>query len=244
MKMTRFSLVAVALCSALLIPQIALAQEKEDDVEDNFVPSGAGIPIPDDTYDGTIASMACMGTDVPDGTVAAINVDLAVDHTWVGDLTVKVVPPGGTDADVMTLMSMPGLAESGDDGTDCCGDSSNMINTSAVNFADANPVDAEMMGASIDGDMFVCQDDAECSFFPNPDTGPGTNLAQFIGQPAGGTWQVCVGDSASGDTGFIVSSNVDVSLGVPTTNRFGLLLLLGLLAGGSLLVLRRKATVG
>jgi len=242
MKMARVSIIAVALCSALLIPQFALAAEKIPDVEDNFVPGGAGIPIPDDAYDGTIASMACDGTDVPDGTVASINVDLGVDHSWVGDLTVKLVPPGGTDADALTLMSMPGLAESGDDGSDCCGDSSNMIATSPVNYADANAFDAEMMGATILGDAFVCQDDAECFFFPNPDTGPGTNLAQFIGQPAGGTWQVCVGDSAGGDTGSIVSSNVDIAVGVPTINRVGLLLLLGLLAGGSLLLMRRKAT--
>lgn len=245
MKMAPVSIVAVTLCSILLIPQLAPAQEQKDPNEvDPYIPSGVGIPIPDDGYDGTIASMACMSTTVPDGTVAAINVDLGIDHTWIGDLTLKVVPPGGTDADALTLMSRPGFAELADDGDGCCGDSSNMIPTSVVNFEDANPTDAELMGGTIDGTMFVCQDDGECLFFPNPDTGPGTNLAQFIGMPAGGSWQVCAGDSAAGDAGFLASANVDVSLGVPTTNRVGLVLLLALLAGGSLLVLRRKATIG
>jgi len=244
MKMARVSFVAVALCGALLIPQFALAQEKVPDAEDNFVPTGSGVAIPDDAYDGTIASMACQTTSVADGTVAAINVDIAVDHTWVGDLTVKVVPPSGMDADALTLTSRPGYDEPADDGEGCCGDSSNLVNTSPLNFDDANALDPETMGATILSDGFICQDDGECFFFVNPGAGPGTNLAQFVGMPAGGDWMLCVGDSALGDTGTIVSSTVDITLGapVPTTNRMGLVLLLGLLAGGSLLVLRRKAT--
>ena len=43
---------------------------------------------------------------------------------------------------------------------------------------------------------------------------------------------------------FFIASTVNVTVTVPTTNRVGLLLLLGLLAGGSLLVMRRKATIG
>ena len=151
----------------MLIPQFALAQAEKDSSKsiDDYVPAGNGIAIPDDGYDGTIASMACLDTVVADGTVAAINVDLAVDHTWIGDLTVKVVPPSGMDADVLTLMSRPDFAEGVDDGSGCCGDSSNM-NSTPINFADANTFDAETMGTTIDGAMFVCQDDGECTFSP------------------------------------------------------------------------------
>ena len=243
MKMAKVSILAVAMCGALLIPQLSLAQEKDPNDNDPYVPSGGGIPIPDDGYDGTLASMACMSTNVAPGTVAGVDIDVTIDQTWVGDLTIKVVPPGGTEADVLTVMSRPGLVDLADDGTGCCGDSSNLSGVAGISFADGNPSDAEQMGATIDSAQFVCTDDGECTFFANPDSGPGTDFSQFIGQPAGGDWQVCVGDSAGGDAGNLMSASVNVTVGVPTTNKAGLALLLALLAGGSLLVMRRKANV-
>jgi subtilisin-like proprotein convertase family protein len=236
MKIARISLVAVALCGALLIPQLATAQEKVPDVEDNFVPGGGGIPIPDNGYDGTLGSMACITTTVGAGTVTGVDVDLAVDHTWIGDLTVKVASPMGT---IVTLMSRPGFDDTADDGTGCCGDSSNMVNTSPINYADANTFDAEQMGATIDGASFVCQDDGECDFFPNPGSGPGINLADFNGEAAAGDWQVCVGDSVGADPGTLFVGTANVAVAVPTVGQIGLLLLLILLASGSIFVLRR-----
>jgi hypothetical protein len=45
----------------------------------------------------------------------------------------------------------------------------------------------------------VCRDDAQCTFAPSAGiTGTGT-LAAFIGASAAGTWQLCVGDSATPD---------------------------------------------
>ena len=241
MKVAPVSIAVVILCSVVLIPQLALAEVKNPDEADSSIPSGAGIPIPDDGYDGTIASMACMTSAGPGGPIEAIDVDLGVDHSWVGDLTVKLVSPSD---EVLTLMSRPGFDEPADDGSGCCGDSSDMINTSPVNFADGNAFDAEAMGATILGTEFVCQDDGECLFFPNPGAGPGTNLAQFIGQSSAGDWQVCVGDSVGADAGNLVSASVNITAGVPTINTIGLVLLVGLLAAGSLFVLRRKATIG
>lgn len=236
MKMARISLFAVALCGVLLIPQLAVAQEKVPDAPDNFVPGGGGIPIPDDGYDGTIGSMGCDTTTVGAGTVTGVDIDLAVDHSWIGDLVVKVQSPTGT---VVTAMSRPGFDEPADDGTGCCGDSSNLINSSPIMYVDGGTFDAETMGAAILGDAFVCQDDGECDFFPNPGTGPGINLADFNGEAAAGDWLVCVGDSAAGDVGSITSGVANVSVAVPTTGQIGLLLLLILLAGGSIFVLRR-----
>jgi hypothetical protein len=192
--------------------------------------------IPDDAYDGTLASMACMTTAVGAGTVTGVDVDLAVDHTWIGDLTVKVASPTGT---VVTLTSRPGFDEGVDDGSGCCGDSSNMINTSPINYVDGGTFDPELMGGAIDGAQFVCQDDGECSFFPNPDSGPGVALADFNGEAAEGDWQVCVGDSAAGDAGELFSATANVAVAVPTVGQIGLLLLLILLASGSIFVLRR-----
>lgn len=236
MKIARVSLVAIALCGALLIPQLAAAQEKVPDGPDNFIPGGGGIPIPDDGYDGSMGSMACITTAVGAGTVTGVDVDLAVDHSWVGDLTVKVFSPMGTE---VTMMSRPGFAETADDGTGCCGDSSNLVNTSPIMYLDTGTFDAENMGSTILGGDFVCQDDGECDFFPNPDTGPGTNLADFNGEAAEGDWNVCVGDSAGGDAGTLVSATANVAVAVPTVGQVGLMLLLILLAGGSIFVLRR-----
>jgi hypothetical protein len=116
-----------------------------------------------------------------------------------------------------------------------------MINTSPVNFADSNPTDAETLGMAL---TFVCRDDGLCTYFPYPDSGPGTNLAQFIGQSSAGDWDVCVGDGAGGDVGILVSASVNITAGVLTINTLGLVLLVGLLGAGSLFVLRRKATIG
>lgn len=229
----------VAICGSLLMPNLGFAQQKGEE-DDPFVPSGGGVAIPDNAYDGTIGSMACVTTTVPAGPVAAIDVDITLEHTWVGDLTIKLVSPS---LEELTLMSRPGYAEAADDGSGCCGDSSNLIQTSPLNFADGNPYDAETMGATIPSGDFVCQDDGECDFFANPDTGPGTNFAQFIGQPGGGDWQICVGDGAGGDTGSIIAATANVTTGVPTVNTVGLVALLALLAGGSLFVMRRKTLV-
>lgn len=72
----------------------------------------------------------------------------------------------------------------------------------------------------------------------------GTDFSQFYGQDAAGTWQVCVGDSAGGDTGELVAATVNITAPVPTVNGIGLVPLLGLLVGGSLLALRRQPSIG
>lgn len=164
------------------------------------------VAIPDDTYDGSLGSMACLDVPGSNVTITDLNVVVGVSHTWAGDLTIKLVSP---TTEILTLMSRPGLAETADDGNDCCGDSSNLDFNSPVTFDDAGAVSAEDMGASLgSSDDVICQDDGVCTFFPFPDTGPGTNLAQFNGQNGSGTWQVCVGDSAGGDTGDLETATI------------------------------------
>lgn len=87
-------------------------QEVEDSNDsDTFTPSGAGIRIPDDAYDGTLATMVCMTTDAPAGTITAMDVDITVDHFWVGDLAFQLVSPSD---EVMTMMRRPGYDEAAD----------------------------------------------------------------------------------------------------------------------------------
>lgn len=190
---------------------------------------GGAIPIPDDTYDGTLASMACMSFSGPNGVVTDMSATLAIDHTWVGDLVVKVVAPDNT---VLTLVSRPGFAETADDGTGCCGDSSDMSATAPVTFINGGATSGEDMGATITGTQIVCQDDGLCDYAPAPDTGPGTDFNDFIGMDAAGTWQICVGDSAGGDTGQIapgtalnITAVIPPAAIIPSLNWMGLGLL-------------------
>ena len=209
---------------------------------------GVGTPIVDDAYDGTLGSMTCLTSTVAAGDVEDVEVDIAMNHTWVGDLTIKVVSPSGT---VNTLMSRPGFAEAADDGTGCCGDSSNMVDTSLLTFAATGGTDAETMGTTIANGNFVCQDDGFCSYLPNPGAGMGGPLDTFFdGEPGAGLWQVCVGDAAAGDLGDIVSVAVRATLGapapplaIPSLNIWGLTILGGLfLIGGGIYARRRQTS--
>ncbi len=202
------------------------------------VRGGGALPIPDDGYDGTLASMACVSFSGFNGVVTDMSATLAIDHTWVGDLVIKVVAPDNT---VLTLMSRPGLAETADDGTGCCGDSSDLSAGAPINFANGAATSAEDMGSTITGSQVVCTDDGLCDYAPAPDTGPGTDFSDFIGMDAAGTWQLCVGDAGGGDTGQIVVAGTALNITaeiptIPSLTSMGLLLMalaMVLLAGYS-----------
>jgi len=185
------------------------------------VVAGAGGPIPDDGYDGTVGSMACATLDNSTGTIRSVNevsLNLSIVHTFVGDLTAKVVSPEGT---ILTVFSRPGLLASPDDGTGCCGDSSNLDNT-ALLWANGGTFDSELMGGTIDTDTSACTDDGECDFFPNPDGAPGTDLDDFETENGVGIWLVCVGDGAAADTGDFNNAALTIQGSTePTANESG-----------------------
>ena len=121
--------------------------------------------ITDDGYDGTMASMTCMAVPVTAGTVADVSLELGIVHTWAGDLVVKVFSPMGTE---LTLMSRPGFDEPADDGTGCCGDSANFVQSSPIFFGDGEPTSAEDAGASDpSSDAVICQDDGSSPLPPS-----------------------------------------------------------------------------
>jgi subtilisin-like proprotein convertase family protein len=187
---------------ALLFSTVSMAQlTKPDDGSSRGGPGcSGGIAIPDDTYDGTIGSMICMSIAGPGGVLTDLNLDLAVDHSWAGDLAVKIVAP---DTTILTVMNRPGFAEAADDGTGGFGDSSDLTSTAILNFINGAAVSAEDMGAGIDGTQFICQDDGICTYAPNAGLGEGTDFSDFVGTESTGTWQVCVGDAGGGDNGFL-----------------------------------------
>lgn len=248
MKYSRLSTVLV-----LLMPLALLAQTKNPaEVEPDLPLRGASIPIPDNGYNGSLASMACRTINqVGEGTVVDASIDVAIDHTWVGDLTIKLISPGLSAA---TVLSRPGLAESADDGTDCCGDSSNLELASPITFSTTDgTVDAETMGGTIDTSEVICTDDGECLFTPNSDSASdsGDLSAIFSGESPAGDWQLCVGDSGGGDVGNLgdVSLNLVVlgtpptlpeSTPVPTLGKIGLFVLMLIMGGLGLVLMRRR----
>ena len=172
---------------------LALAQP------DIFSYGGAPVPIPDDGYDGTMGSMACVSLDNSGGVVVGITgveMDMEITHTWLGDLTIKITSPAGTLTTAMATPGQPGVA---DDGSTCCGSSADLDGT-PINFANGNTFDAEDMGVA--GDP-VCSGAGDCDYFPNPDGAPGTDFDDFLAESAIGMWTICVGDGAAADTGDI-----------------------------------------
>ena len=133
--------------------------------------------------------------EFPNGaTLTDIYVELAITHTWVGDLEIELEAPTG---ETIILMTLPGNANP----TGCCGYSSDLLSSFPVSFNDAASVNAELMGAGLSGAQVVCQDDGICSYLPNE--GPPTSFAQLVANmninasDPNGTWNININDQAS-----------------------------------------------
>jgi subtilisin-like proprotein convertase family protein len=129
-------------------------------------------------------------------------------HSFVGDLTIKLVSPANT---VVTLMSRPGVLEAADDGSGGPGDESNLTSVSPITWVTGAATSAENMGISIGDAQAVCQADGICSFNPNAGAATPGNLASFNGQAFAGTWKFCAGDSGFADLGSIDRVTLTIS---------------------------------
>jgi len=163
-------------------------------------------------YDGSIESMECVPLDFPDqgsSEVREVELTVAINHNFIGDLVIKVVSPRGT---VTTVLNRPGYDEPADTDIPVGGDSSDMRASDPITFRDGAPIAAEQMGGTLESNDVVCRDDHHCDHAPSPGRGPGTSLADFQGEPPGGVWRVCVADGSSGDgdTGVIQSLTLSV----------------------------------
>lgn len=162
------------------------------------------VAITDNGYDGTIASMTCLDVVVPEGTRGYVNnsafrVELTMDHTYVGDLVLKVVAPSGH---VSTLMHRPGVTTPMDNGDGTGGNSANIVSTHPITFArGVGGFMSEALGSSLMTTQAPCRDNVYCTYVGVSPVGPD----EIQREPAVGTWRVCVGDAASGDTGTITS---------------------------------------
>lgn len=172
---------------------------------------GLALAIPDNGYDGTQGSMACSTIAVPSGggggdTVATTTVNVAMVHSWVGDLTIKLFSPAGT---AITLVSRPGVVETADDGNETAGfgDSSNLAIAFPLLYDDSAPDSAEDIGnipPTMTSSGVVCDfAGSPCTYAPNPGAAIPGNLGSLNGENKVGNWQLCIGDSGGGDTGSL-----------------------------------------
>lgn len=170
---------------------------------------GLALAVPDNGYNGTTGSMLCNTIAVPSGggdTVATATVQVAMSHTFVGDLTVKLISPAAT---VITLTSRPGVLESADDGNDTVGfgENSNLAIANPLTYDDTAPNPAEQMGKVpsdlATGDTICAFAGSPCTYAPAPGAATAGNLGSLAGQNKVGNWQLCIGDSAGQDTGTL-----------------------------------------
>jgi subtilisin-like proprotein convertase family protein len=168
--------------------------------------------ITDNGYNGTLASMTCVNLVATAADCAniitAVTVTADISHTWLGDLTIKLVSP---DATVVTLLSLAGRGETTDDGQFTSSRAADLVAGYPITFATGAPTSAEDMGATLNGLGVVCKDDALCTFAPNAGAATPGTLTTFNGKVASGTWKFCAGDSGAADFGVINKVTLNIS---------------------------------
>jgi subtilisin-like proprotein convertase family protein len=144
----------------------------------------SGNPLPNETLpiavtDNSPAGITSTITVSDTAPLTSLDVAVAIDHTWVGDVTVSLTSPGGT---TVLLLDRPGVPSS----TFGCSD-----NNMDVVFSEAATVVTET----------ACPGTTPWLSGPVLPVAP---LSAFAGENPAGTWTLTVSDSAAGDTGGVV----------------------------------------
>lgn len=173
------------------------------------VPTNLDLSTVDDGYDGSLASMLCETITVSgiNSSVFSSELDVDMSHSWPGDLAIKLLNPAGG---VLGLMSRPGADEAADDGVDPpFGNGTDIEVGSTLSFMDGAADSAE--------DLVGCVAANTCEVSPAPGAIAGAaNLQGLSTGSANGDWQLCVGDSAAGDNGFVTDITLNILEGVTT----------------------------
>ena len=146
------------------------------------IDSNPSISIPDNDASGASDTI----TMEQSFNVLDLDVNLWIDHTWVGDLCVTLSKDGG---DPVELIRRPGLYPD-DCGSGCCG-------CSADNYAGII-LDDEGVGGPIED---ACQNNLTSP----PNYIPNNPLSFFDDMDSAGAWTLTVSDGALGDLGTLVS---------------------------------------
>ena len=117
--------------------------------------------------------------------IDTIEVSIEINHAWVGDLSILLRSPNGTE---IALLHRPGIPSTGFPGPFGCGGRD--INAL---FTDQSAQPAELL----------------CSYDAQPvitgQVAPNQMLSVFAGQPAAGTWLIIVADHSPYDQGTLIS---------------------------------------
>ena len=144
--------------------------------------TGLALDIPDLVSPG-ISSVLNVPTG---GTIADLNVDLQITHTWVGDLCITLTHPSGSPT--VQLVQRPGF-DGGCDATGCCGCGGNNLDV---------VLDDEGGGGPIEG---LCGSPTVPT--SPPSYTPDEALSVFDGMDMAGDWTLAVNDNGDGDTGTL-----------------------------------------
>lgn len=177
-----------------------------------ITPAGCGADVtivPNALIPDNNSAPVCFGMPVIGaGTVTSISVRVAMSHTWINDLKLSLLAPGGAK---LTMLNRPGAT----------GNSADLLAGYPITYSDAAPADAETMGSGLSSAQVACRDDGRCAYRPNPDGDAGSlaSFAGFTGLGATGSWQFCASDLVASDLGRV--NTVTLSLGngclVPST---------------------------
>ena len=177
--------------------------------------------IPDNNSVGIISVANLSNPD----TVNSIDVSVALTHTWVGDLIVRLTHGSNS----VTLLNKPGASS-----PTGAGDSSNLIASSPLNFSDTGLAAASTLGSGCTSleTVGVSAGCLNLSFMPD------TSFSTFIGNIAAGDWELTVIDTMDLDRGTLV--NWTLNLDVGPANPVPLPTTLALLGFGAIGLLRLR----
>jgi subtilisin-like proprotein convertase family protein len=173
--MKRFAvLVALAGCA------VAFAQPMNSHVVN------PNTPIPDVNPIGATATIV-VPPDPAGNIISDLNVDIVINHTWQGDLSMKLTSPSGT---MITLADRPGVPQS------VFGFSADNYGTLATPFIfDDEAVQGPYDNPAVPGTVGIANVSGNWR--------PENPLSAVDGQNKVGTWSLLVTDHAGGDVGTI-----------------------------------------
>ncbi len=145
-----------------------------------------------DAGTGLIGSLTAAAAGAPAGAeITGVTVNIDLDHSWVGDLTLDLISPDGT--------TIPLIAGS-------CGNADN-ISTTFDDAGGALPCNASATA----GPHEDCPGDYATSSSISGTVAPIGSLASLNGENANGTWTLNVVDGVGGDAGCVINFSVDVA---------------------------------
>ncbi len=194
----------------------------------------AAIPDNDGPTNPVFDTIDTSGTFNPGDTVTFVEIDLMLDHTWVGDLAIVLRSPGGVE---LQVMARPGSAAPDEQTGFPWGDSSVLNSANPITFTDGAGTSAEDLGASVGFGVDI----PAGSYYPDADgwTTDIATFAEFVGDAADGSWTIRVGDYGAGDVGTLQGWALTI-LAIPEPST-GLLFGLGVVGLG---LWRRNARTG